>query len=200
MKSLLIGLSAIALGTTGVVPTVANITTNDNAQVIKEKIVATPRNSLLTTAGDMWSYRREVGYVSINLGSIRQEQIVGINSPNNESFTDHKVESYDYYYSDHKAGIYTNQNFRKYFMEGTAAGLDWEGAVAWSFNNFKSHTSWGGATHDALGTINYLWHYDANNNLIIDIVGTLYVWAAFSGVEGVASIKLGSSLAFQYTE
>lgn len=185
MKSFLTGLSALVLGT-GVLPAIANINTDNNIQITREKDIVPPVNSLLTTAGDWGTARKEWTFASINLGSIRQEQIINITSPYYDSYTEHKVDGYNYYKKDITAGITTGSNFRKYFQEGRAQGIGIAGALQGAYQNFYSTTSWGAASHTAEGTIKFMWWYDLDNNLIIDIVGTLSVYAYLSLEEGVA--------------
>lgn len=205
MKRFLSTFSTIILGTTSIImPGIINNTNVDSKIEVKELHVGTPKNTLLTTAGDWGTLREEWSYTTINLGSLRQEQIVDIISTNNDSYTEHKVAGYQYHKIDYQAGInhrpeIGDNDFRLYFSQGQVTN-DWNFAKATNvMYNFHSTTTWGWAEHYAFGYLKFQWYYNANSDLLIDIVGALSVSANASVEEGVASIKLGTMLTIRYT-
>ncbi|MGL5268718.1 MAG: hypothetical protein ACRC8P_02995 [Spiroplasma sp.] len=160
-----------------------------------------PNRSFLTTAGDALHHRAEWAYITINLGNMKQEQIKGIGSSLNDSYTEHKVPDWNFHGVDPYAGIHHGPNFRNYFFEDKInSGWNYDKAISGAYNNFYHWMSKGIADHWARGKIKFLWHYDNNSNLLIEIVGSLSVGATFSTVEGIASIKLGDLFTIYYTK
>ncbi|MGL5268294.1 MAG: hypothetical protein ACRC8P_00770 [Spiroplasma sp.] len=166
-----------------------------------EKLIKSPTKDLLTTTGDYWNRRQEWAHTTINLGNMKQEQIRGIYSTANDSYTEHKVDAYSYHYAS-QGGIHYGPNFRNYFFEDKVdSDWDYDKAISGAYNNFNSIKDIEVTEkHWAIGTIKFLWHYNDNSDLLIDIVGSLDVGATLGAVgQGIASIKLGNYFTIQFT-
>ncbi|MGL5268719.1 MAG: hypothetical protein ACRC8P_03005 [Spiroplasma sp.] len=181
--------------------TATNSNNNYEEKIIKSLV---PTKALLITTGDYLTTREEWAYTTIKLGKMKQEQIMGIGSTVNDSYTEHKVAAYKYQYASFQAGIHHGSNFRNYFFEDKVdSNWDYEKAILRANYNFNStkEIEIKNEKHWATGTIKFLWYYDDNSNLLIDIVGSLAVGATSGACigEGIASINLGDYFTIFYT-